>query len=159
MTKSTFEPSLGRVLATGTLAWLVPGLGHVFNGDRKRGLILAIVVAITFWGGVAVAGVQSTFKPKERTLWFMAQICAGGHTLVAMGWGNAIADNPGVKKAGFVAEDVAVVYTGIIGLLNVLIIIDALLATDPNYVRVGVRPPPAMRSTAVVGPGPGAEEV
>jgi hypothetical protein len=141
MAKSMAEPTLGRMLTTGVLAWLVPGLGHIFNGDRRRGLILAVVVAATFWGGVAVAGVQSTFKPRERTLWFMAQICAGGHTLVAMTWGNAVAADPGVKMASFVAEDVAVVYTGVIGLLNVLIIIDALLSSDPNYVRAGVRRP------------------
>lgn len=143
MTKPTGEPSLGRVLATGVVSWLVPGLGHIFNGDRKRGLILLLVTAATFWGGIAVAGVQSTFKPRERTLWFMAQMCAGGHTLVAMSWGNAVAAQPGAKFANFVAEDVAVIYTSVVGLLNVLIIIDALLATDPRYVRVGVKPPPA----------------
>ncbi|HRX83651.1 MAG TPA: hypothetical protein P5572_01385 [Phycisphaerae bacterium] len=145
MAKPTGEPSLGRVLATGVVSWLVPGLGHVINGDRKRGLVLIIVTTATFWGGVAVAGAQSTFKPRERTLWFVAQVCAGGHTIVGISWGQALAAQPGVKYAGFVAEDVAVIYTSVVGLLNVLIIIDALLATDPKYVRVGVRPPPQTR--------------
>ncbi|MCB9849075.1 MAG: hypothetical protein H6817_00050 [Phycisphaerales bacterium] len=141
-TSSNAEPSMGKVLTTGVLAWLVPGLGHIYIGDRKRGIILLVVTAATFWGGVAVAGVQSTFKPRERTLWFMGQICAGGHTLAAMSWGNAVNAGEDVEHAGFVAEDVAVLYTAVAGLLNVLIIIDALLATDPNYVRTGVRPQP-----------------
>lgn len=142
MAKPTTEPSMARVMATGVLAWLVPGLGHIFNGDRKRGWLLLVVTAVTFWGGIALAGVQSSFKPRERTLWFMAQVCAGGHTLVAMTWGNSVRNQPGVKVAGFVAEDTAVVYTGVVGLLNVLIILDALLATDPKYTRASLRLPP-----------------
>jgi hypothetical protein len=134
---------MGRVLLTGLLAWLVPGLGHIFNGDRKRGIILMVVIAATFWGGVAVAGVQSTFKPKERALWFMAQICAGGHTLVGLNWSKAVNASPDAPHADFVSEDVAVIYTAVCGLLNILIIIDALLATDPSYTRREIRPPPA----------------
>jgi hypothetical protein len=136
------EPSMGRVLATGVLAWLLPGLGHIFNGDRKRGLILLIVIAATFWGGVAVAGVQSTFEPRGKTLWFMAQICAGGHTLLGMTWGEAVKANGDAPLAGFVATDVAVIYTGVAGLLNIMVIIDALLATDPRYSRANLQRKP-----------------
>ncbi len=142
MPAKTDEPSLGRVILTGALAWVLPGLGHVALGDRRRGVLLMIVVALTYWGGVAVAGVQSTIKPRERSTWFMAQVCAGSHTLAALAIGQAMGPQPYEARAGFVDEDVAIIYTGVAGLLNILIIIDALAATDPTYQRTSVRPPP-----------------
>ena len=39
-------------------------------------------------------------------------------------------------------EETALIYTGVAGLLNVLIIFDALATADPKYVRPGARPLP-----------------
>src|SRR5262245_16384839 len=73
----------GQLALAGVLAWLVPGLGHLFLGFRTRGLVFLTVVAATFWSGIAIGGVRYTVDPNEKTAWFSAQICAGGHTLVA----------------------------------------------------------------------------
>src|SRR3990172_10486299 len=67
----------------GFLAWLVPGLGHIYLGHRVRGLVCLVTITLTFWTGVAIGGVQATVDPHERTLWFMAQLCSGGNTLAA----------------------------------------------------------------------------
>ena len=136
------EVSVPRAVAAGALAWLVPGLGHIFLGQKRRGAILLVVIAVTYWAGVAVGGVGSTIKPAERTAWFLAQVCAGVHTIGAYVWGQNEPHTIPDVKAGFVAEDVAVIYTGVAGLLNILIILDALASADPNYVRIGPRPPP-----------------
>lgn len=148
------NPSLARFALVGFLAWLVPGLGHIYLGQKRRGWILLITLAATFWGGVAVGGVQSTVlprspseppahaAPRDRPTWFFAQLCCGVHTFATLGWGEWRTARHGVFRADFTAEDIAIIYTGVAGLLNVLVILDALAACDPNYVRLGSRPPP-----------------
>jgi hypothetical protein len=140
------EPPLERLIAAGALTWLLPGLGHIFLGQRRRGLILLIVVAMTFWCGVAVGGVKSTVDPGERKAWFMAQICAGGHTLLAYTWGRAHAERYPNEHAHFVSIDVAVIYTAVAGLLNILIILDVLVVGDPVHARASVQGPSRTRA-------------
>ncbi len=130
------------------LTWLLPGAGHVFIGERSRGLIIMITIAVTFWGGVAVGGVKKTVDPKDRTLWFLGQICAGGHSLAAFGIGKLVEPRDGEKKADLEAygrsEEVAVVYTAICGMLNILVIFDVLVRAEKPAPKHD-RGPPAMR--------------
>ena len=119
----------------GSLAWLVPGLGHLYLGHRVRGLICLVTITVTFWTGIAIGGVQATVDPHERTLWFMAQLCTGGNTLVAYALHGAVAPaRDGAVKPAVLAHwlpaDVAVHYTGVAGLLNLLVILDALGRAD-----------------------------
>ena len=141
MAQKKNEPDILRVLLAAALAWLLPGLGHVYLGQRLRGLILIVVITATFWCGVAVGGVQSTIQPRARKAWFMAQMCTGSHALAALGWGELRSRNHPDERAGYTEEDIAVIYTGIAGLLSVLIIIDTLASADPNYVRLGPTKP------------------
>ncbi len=135
------EPPFIRIAIAGLLAWILPGAGHVYLGEKKRGIILMIVVAATFWGGVAVAGVQSSVQPTRRKAWFVGQICTGSHALVALGVGKFRANSHPKERAGFAEEDVAIIFTGVAGMLNILIILDVLAMTDPNYVRRSIGPP------------------
>lgn len=120
--------NIARISLAGFLSWLLPGLGHLYLGQRRRGAILFVVIAVTFWGGVAVGGVSNTVDPKNRTAWFMAQISTGTHALAVLGWKSALGDTE--KGYSFQAEEVAVVYTGVAGLLNLLVILDALARAD-----------------------------
>ncbi len=135
MTVRRNEASLARIAIAGFLSWIVPGLGHVYVGERKRGIVLLVVVALTFWFGVAIGGVRSTVEPKQRRAWFMAQVCAGSHALVALAWGSSWPEDSAEGIAGYKELDVAVIFTGVAGLLNILIILDALASCDPDYVR------------------------
>lgn len=114
----------------GFLAWLVPGLGHLYLGERTRGLICLVTITATFWTGVAIGSVQGTVDPRERTLWFMAQICTGGNTVAAYGLRQATVSPPSRQNPGYIpswlSADVGVHYTGVAGLLNLLVILDAL---------------------------------
>ena len=65
------------------LAWLVPGLGHIYIGRRVRGIIILVTIAATFWTGVAFGGVMTVDYQNQRW-WFTAQMCTGIHGLV--GW-------------------------------------------------------------------------
>lgn len=135
---STSEPvPFARILIAGLLAWVLPGLGHIYLGYRKRGLILLVTVMATFWSGVAIGGVKRTVDPSNRTAWFVAELCTGSHALAALVWHKATGLTPkappGVNpySAGhWLSADVGIHYAGIAGLLNILIILDVLARAD-----------------------------
>ena len=146
---SKHEPgSVVRAPLAGFLAWLIPGLGHIYLGHRSRGLVFLVTVSATFWSGVAIGGVRSTVDPQERTLWFMAQLCTGANTLAAWALNQRItlaharAGEP-TQQSPWMQADVGVHYTGVAGLLNLLIILHAIACADPSTVVRRERPPVA----------------
>jgi TM2 domain-containing membrane protein YozV len=122
----------------GLLAWLFPGLGHFYLGQRARGLVLLVTITITFWAGVAIGGVRGTVDPQERKLWYVAQLCTGGHTLAATALHKWV-DRGGTPAppAHWLSADIGVHYTGVAGLLNLLVIFDAIGRADPSRQRKG----------------------
>lgn len=144
----------------GILAWLVPGAGHYAIGERRRGIILFVTLAATFWGGVAIGGVRTTVYPEKKRLWFMGQLCGGGHALLAHALGQYSRNHvlagsvtasqlralSPVQRAEMTANlvatghwgsaEIATVYTGVAGLLNILVVLDALVRGDsPRRIR------------------------
>lgn len=138
MPPSSDTSAIFKVPVAGMLSWLLPGLGHLYAGERTRGLIIMITIGVTFWGGVAIGGVNHTVDPQRKKLWFMAQICAGAHTVAAYAWGeharNDLTDED-LAPSRWSSVEVALVYTGVAGLLNILAILDALMRADPTYRR------------------------
>ncbi len=99
---------------------------------RRRGLILLLTVGLTFWLGVAIGGARHTVNPVQRKLWFSAQVCAGCHTFAALAIGGDRATQPseGAAVGHWRSIDIGVHYTGVAGLLNLLIILDAIGRAD-----------------------------
>jgi len=131
-------PTFLRLPLTGLLAWLLPGLGHLYIGDRKRGWVILVTIAVTFWGGVAIGGVRHTVNPSTKRLWFLAQITAGSHTVAAHLLGELSRrgmDERTIATDRWQAVEIATVYTGVAGLLNVLVILDALGRAEGPYRR------------------------
>jgi Family of unknown function (DUF6677) len=123
-----------KIPLAGLLAWIVPGLGHFFVGDRARGWIILITITLTFWGGVAIGGVRTSVDPQRQKLWFMAQVCCGSNTLAAYAWGQS--ERRGLPEGALAtsewrSSELALVFTGVAGLLNLLAIMDALMRADP----------------------------
>lgn len=144
MTRNQQTPSIAKITTTGLLAWLVPGLGHIVCGDRQRGLIILVTITVTFWGGVAIGGVRTTVDPQRQKLWFMAQICSGGNAIAAASWGESARnevnnDDSALAHSHWGSTEVALVYTGVAGLLNVLAVMNSLMHTAPIVVQS--RPP------------------
>ncbi|MFN0058010.1 MAG: DUF6677 family protein [Planctomycetota bacterium] len=112
------------------LAWLVPGLGHFVIGQRRRGLVLCVLV-----GGAYVAGLGlSSGEAISRELHpysFYAQIGMGvtlpilrldpAHAVVKHG-GNAITELDVVPRR----LDTGLLFCNIAGLLNMLVILDLI---------------------------------
>lgn len=129
------ESNAIRASVAGLLAWLVPGLGHLYLGHRGRGMILLVTITATFWTGVAIGGVRATVDPQERKLWFAAQIGTGGNTIVALALHRRVEQSLRPEEtsdyvAHWLSADVGVHYTGIAGLLNLLVILDAIVRAD-----------------------------
>jgi len=127
------------------LAWLVPGLGYIYIGERGRGLVCLVTITATFWSGVAIGGVRSTIDPQHRKLWFMAQIATGGNTVAGYALHRALAPNappgnPIAETPNWSAVDVGTHYTGVAGLLNLLVIFDVIGRADsPSAGRRGAK--------------------
>ncbi len=120
-----------RVPLAGFLAWVAPGLGHLFLGHRGRGWVFLVTITATFWTGVAIGGVRGTIDPDERKLWFVAQLCTGGNTVIGYLWERVVSRNDPREKATvlkgpWASAELGVHYTGVAGLLNLLVILDAL---------------------------------
>ena len=143
--------TIKRMIIAGPLAWLVPGLGHIFLGDRSRGLICLAAITATFWTGVAIGGVRGTVDPRARQLWFVAQLGTGGNALSAYLLNAATARSPTTSGGKtepapvvhWASTEVGVHYTGVAGLLNLLVIFDCLARAElrgPGRKRVEAFP-------------------
>ena len=102
--------SPARMPIAGLLAWLVPGLGHIYLGLRGRGAVCLVTITATFWTGVAIGGVRGTVDPKERKLWFIAQLCSAANAVAAYGLDRSNAHDR--ERGGEGLEGVASVREG-----------------------------------------------
>jgi len=132
------------------LAWVLPGLGHWVIGERARGLIFFVVMTVTFWGGIAVGGVRSTVTPKGNGAWIAAQLCMGPQALAALYMSHQQVEKArtlgkDAYKAPWPSSTIAVVYAGVAGLLNLLVIIDTLARAEARQASVLARSPPKKR--------------
>lgn len=133
-----------RAPIAGLLSWVIPGLGHLYLGYRVRGLICMVTITATFWTGVAIGGVPGTVAPYSRKLWFFAQLGTGGNTLAAYALHAAVSPDTVRSTQAYVSghwmsSEVGVHYTGVAGLLNLLVILDALAVGDFKFSSSGRR--------------------
>jgi len=129
--------------ASGVLGWVFPGLGHLRNGDARRGRLVMLGVAGLFVAGVLVGGVDCVDR-REDGLWFIAQAGAGpiafltdalnagllksgkvGTLLPMTAPNGAMLQVNSFKSVGLV-NDVGILFTSMAGLLNVVALLDAL---------------------------------
>lgn len=131
-TKNRPNPAL-----VGLAAWAVPGLGHWLLGERTRAVILLVTIMATYWVGVLIGGVRYTADPHVVTLWFVAELGVGPQVL-ALYLATATQPVPAVPWPDF---DIAIIYAGIAGLLNMLAILDAIgRAASPEPVTTAAQP-------------------
>ena len=165
-----YEP-IGFNPVAGLLAFLVPGAGHVFLGQTRRGVLIGAGVLVMFFGGMLVGGlavVDSRSGRLENRISFFGQAAVGPVAIavdrlhqsmfkgmdldtnkvralnpgeVLLGAGDprngrgfpviATADPargegpPYVRSQGKVQE-IGLLYTVIAGMLNLIVILDAL---------------------------------
>lgn len=57
-------------------ACVLPGLGHIVNGEARRGLCIGVGVLGLFFSGLLVGGID-TIDSKEDRVWFFGQALVG----------------------------------------------------------------------------------
>ncbi|MCA9320697.1 MAG: hypothetical protein KDB53_08185 [Planctomycetes bacterium] len=102
------------------LGWLFPGLGHIYLGERRRGLFLGGLIVGTFLAGLVLAHFRCISPFDRHPIWAVAHFFGG---LLSLGtWGATQSLH---IEADYATYQVGCLYVGIATLLNILVIIDA----------------------------------
>ena len=106
----------------GFLAWLVPGAGHWYLGQRSRGGVIFAAICATFLLGIVLSGLEM-IDPQNAKAWFCAQLLCGTPTLISLLVQDQATTINEIYGRGV---DLGQVYAGVAGLLNLLCILDVL---------------------------------
>ncbi len=129
------------LISIGALAWLIPGAGHFALNERRRGLIIFVVILLTFLVGLYVGSI-GVVDPVNAKPWYVAQLMnspavffLGDHVADAY----RLAQQEGEPASAYLvygrAGEVGQIYTSIAGLLNLLCIVNAVYMAHLCSVR------------------------
>lgn len=139
------------------LAWLVPGLGHLYQGRTAKGVLFMSCILGTFFYGMFLSNgraVYASWVPWDQRLPYLCQVGVGAPALPALVQTYLVRNNKAPLLGGIMAPpaqpaelnelhrrlhrnlELGTVYTMIAGLLNLLVIFDAwggpLFQTSPE---------------------------
>ena len=105
----------------GVMAWVVPGLGHLWLGRRQKGVVFLVALVGMFAVGLWLRGRLFPFQLAEPLVALMAFADLG------MGLPYLIAKALGVDRGEVVAitYDYGNAFIIVAGLLNMLVVLDA----------------------------------
>jgi TM2 domain-containing membrane protein YozV len=132
------------------LAWLVPGLGHFYQGRRGKGILYAVCILGLYLMGMAMGEGKIVYwrwvnpfnNPEKFCLYYLGQFFVGLPALPALIQSTLQYYGVGPILWGFMAEppqivlnslqtrlgklvEIGTIYTTVAGLLNILAIYDA----------------------------------
>jgi hypothetical protein len=128
------------------LGWLVPGLGHLYQGRTAKGLLFMVCILSTFIFGLSISegrAVYASWTEWDRRLPYLCQVGVGLPALPALVQTYRVRSGKAPLFGGIMAPpttpqelnewyrelhryfELGTVYTMIAGLLNVLAIYDA----------------------------------
>lgn len=125
-------PSLDREFnpMAAVLAWILPGLGHMSLGHRKRGGLIMFGVLFLFIGGVLIGGIDCVDRKNDR-LWFLAQSVCG-----PIAFGVDVLNQTYIKRlppdeqlrtvALNKPNEMGTLFCALAGLMNLVVILDAM---------------------------------
>jgi TM2 domain-containing membrane protein YozV len=147
-TDTSNEPQLN--FGAAALGWVLPGLGQIVIGEKRRGVLALIGVLGLFLTGLLIGGIDCVDKDEDR-LWFFGQAAAGPVAFVAAYSNNAILKNgppesmiptppPSTQQAapprlvtkykGLAhANEFGTLLCFLAGLMNLVVLMDALVRT------------------------------
>lgn len=135
MPKQSNQLQYGPHLSVAFLAWLLPGLGHICLGHKRRGTLIMCGAFLLIFCGVLVGGID-VVDHKNDMLWFIAQVFCGP-TVIAIDLLNQmfVASLPVAKRATFVGlshvNEIGILFIAMAGLMNLVVIFDAMYL-EPN---------------------------
>ena len=125
-------------MAAAACAWLLPGLGHLLLGQRRRGVILLVAILSLWIAGLLLGGI-SVVDYQQHRYWFAGQAMVAPslavqwlHSSLRPPGGPPQPDsNPAYEPSYGPMFEQGQLYTATAGLLNLLAIMDVLYR-DPR---------------------------
>ena len=108
------------LLVVGLLGWFIPGAGHLVINEKRRAMIIFVIIVATFTIGLYIGSI-GVINPVSAKSWYVAQImnsplvAALGHMTKVRGY--CVFGRP---------NEIGQIYTSIAGLLNLLCIVNAV---------------------------------
>jgi len=150
--KTATASTSSRALQAGVLTWILPGAGHWLLGHRGLAGVCFLAVSLPYWTGLAFGGILDSVNTWTNRWLFLAELGVGGYTVpchfisqqierrVLKDLGLTAPPEPSgpqevysrylnhrARYMSFYPEsDVATIYLATAGLLNLLVILDAI---------------------------------
>ena len=126
------------------MAWLLPGLGHMSLGHRKRGGLIMFGVLFLFLGGILIGGIDCVDRRDDK-LWFLAQSVTGPIAFITdfinQSYLKNLPDQQRFQTVGVnKPNEMGTLFCALAGLMNLVVILDALFFAP--------KPLPERRKTA-----------
>lgn len=162
---SPSQDTTAKTVQAGLLSWILPGAGHYMLGHRGLALVFFFAITIPYLTGLAIGGVTNSVNPRTNRWLFLAEMGVSGYTVpsffISRTIERGILKNLGLghippeggagsahqtwvrARAKYVAyspeSDIAQIYLAAAGLLNLLVILDAISRAQtgglPTYHR------------------------
>jgi hypothetical protein len=141
----------------GAAAWLIPGAGYYILGDRRRGQVVLVTIALTFLTGLYIGSI-GVINPVTSKPWYIAQIMnspavmlIGNHvaqrhneSLQRLQAASDTRNQAAIEKATASLDatmyrvygkpqEIGQIYTSIAGLLNLLCIVNVMYLAHVRY--------------------------
>ena len=119
--KAADETQAGSLVLLCLAAWAIPGLGHLWQGRRVKGLIFLIALPLMFAIGLAIQGRLFPFELSDPLVGLAAIADFG----IGIPYFIANALGAGVGEVRAVTYEYGNAFVMTAGLLNLLVVIDA----------------------------------
>ena len=114
----------------------MPGLGHARAGQRDKGVLMGVAVAIVFAAGLLFAHGHAVDRA-TASVWWMGQNLFGGGTLFA-----AFVTSPMQMESAPAHLDLGVVLCTVAGLMNLVVMVDAYTVAERSVFPVDLAAKP-----------------
>ncbi|MFO7898527.1 MAG: DUF6677 family protein [Planctomycetota bacterium] len=118
-----------RYALTVLLAWLLPGLGHWYIGQRTKAILFCVLLLATFLTGVVITD-GGCVDWGRHPYAFLLQAADGVVAFATLAVTSSQHEFPASKLG-----DLGMLYTLVAGALNVLLIADALYRAGPREAK------------------------
>ncbi len=113
-------PSRRDPAVAAALAWAVPGAGHFYAGKRGKAALFFALISGTFFFGLLISGFKCV-SYTQQPYWFIGQVFAGIASL-ATAFIDPARDSLEISEE----LDVGTLFTTVAGLLNLLVVLNAI---------------------------------
>jgi len=129
------KPPCNPALCAG-MSWLVPGLGHARAGQKDKGMLMGVAVAIVFALGLAFSHGHAVDRA-TYSVWWIGQNLFGGGSLFA-----ALVTGPLRMEGAPPNLDLGVVLCTVAGLMNLVVMVDAYTVAERSVFPLKQRQEP-----------------